>query len=175
MRIAARNAKNPRFDDVHYRVSEQPMVREVPTTPTIPDRIPRIRPPNRTPERGRPRPRGRDSPARNPSRATSRRANRHAEKHNDRPKPRSGERTQPTAHAVRQNPKTIQLRRSERTLAVHPRTRSRTRKNTNGSNKPKPRSPAQWQETDAISAPYSSSPESANRAKKPLRLLSRPH
>jgi hypothetical protein len=128
MRIAARNAKNTRLDDVHYRVSEQLMVREVPTTPTIPDRIPRIRPPNRTPERGRPRPRGRDSPARNPSRATSRRAKRHAEKHNDRPKPRSGERTQPTAQAVGQNPKTIQLRRSERTLAIHPRTRSRTRK-----------------------------------------------
>ena len=30
LRIAARNAKNARFDDVHYRVSEQPMVREVP-------------------------------------------------------------------------------------------------------------------------------------------------
>ena len=30
LRIAARNAKNVRFDDVHYRPSEQPMVREVP-------------------------------------------------------------------------------------------------------------------------------------------------
>jgi hypothetical protein len=30
LRIAARNAKNVRFDDVHYRASEQPMVREVP-------------------------------------------------------------------------------------------------------------------------------------------------
>jgi hypothetical protein len=30
LRIAARNAKNVRFDDVHYRSSEQPMVREVP-------------------------------------------------------------------------------------------------------------------------------------------------
>jgi hypothetical protein len=30
MRIAARNAKNACFDDVHYRASEQPMVREVP-------------------------------------------------------------------------------------------------------------------------------------------------
>jgi len=30
LRIAARNAKNVRFDDVHYRDSEQPMVREVP-------------------------------------------------------------------------------------------------------------------------------------------------
>src|ERR1700675_4143454 len=29
LRIAARNAKNVRFDDVHYRASEQPMVREV--------------------------------------------------------------------------------------------------------------------------------------------------
>jgi hypothetical protein len=70
------------------------------------------------------------APARNPSRATSRRAKRHAEKHNDRPKPRSGETTQPTAQAVGQNPKTIQLQRSESTLAIHPRTRSRTRKKT---------------------------------------------
>jgi hypothetical protein len=30
LRIAARNAKNVRFDDVHYRASEQPMVRQVP-------------------------------------------------------------------------------------------------------------------------------------------------
>jgi hypothetical protein len=30
LRIAARNAKNVRFDDVHYRSSEQPMVRQVP-------------------------------------------------------------------------------------------------------------------------------------------------
>jgi hypothetical protein len=30
LRIAARNAKNVRFDEVHYRASEQPMVREVP-------------------------------------------------------------------------------------------------------------------------------------------------
>ena len=30
LRIAARNAKNVRFDDVHYGASEQPMVREVP-------------------------------------------------------------------------------------------------------------------------------------------------
>src|ERR1700683_4722945 len=30
LRIAARNAKNVRFDDIHYRESEQPMVREVP-------------------------------------------------------------------------------------------------------------------------------------------------
>src|SRR6202521_1860412 len=30
LRIAARNAKNVRFDDVHYRPSEQPMVRQVP-------------------------------------------------------------------------------------------------------------------------------------------------
>jgi hypothetical protein len=30
LRIAARNAKNVRFDDVHYRPTEQPMVREVP-------------------------------------------------------------------------------------------------------------------------------------------------
>jgi hypothetical protein len=30
LRIAARNAKNVRFDDVYYRASEQPMVREVP-------------------------------------------------------------------------------------------------------------------------------------------------
>src|SRR6202167_6393694 len=30
LRIAARNAKNVRFDDVHYRANEQPMVREVP-------------------------------------------------------------------------------------------------------------------------------------------------
>jgi hypothetical protein len=30
LRIAARNAKNVRFDDVHYRASEQPRVREVP-------------------------------------------------------------------------------------------------------------------------------------------------
>jgi len=30
LRIAARNAKNVRFDDVHYRSHEQPMVREVP-------------------------------------------------------------------------------------------------------------------------------------------------
>jgi hypothetical protein len=30
LRIAARNARNVRFDDVHYRASEQPMVREVP-------------------------------------------------------------------------------------------------------------------------------------------------
>ena len=30
LRIAARNAKNVRFDDVHYRATEQPMVREVP-------------------------------------------------------------------------------------------------------------------------------------------------
>jgi len=30
LRIAARNAKNVRFDDVHYRASEQPMVREAP-------------------------------------------------------------------------------------------------------------------------------------------------
>ena len=29
LRIAARNAKNVRFDDVHYRANEQPMVREV--------------------------------------------------------------------------------------------------------------------------------------------------
>jgi hypothetical protein len=89
----------------------------------------------------------------------------------------AAERRKNAAHGASRgkNPKTIQLRRSERTLAIHPRTRSRTRKKTNGSNQPKPRSPAQWQETGAISAPYSSSPESANRAKKPLRLLSRPH
>ncbi len=30
LRIAARNAKNVRFDDFHYRASEQPMVRQVP-------------------------------------------------------------------------------------------------------------------------------------------------
>ena len=30
LRIAARNAKNVRFDEVHYRSHEQPMVREVP-------------------------------------------------------------------------------------------------------------------------------------------------
>jgi hypothetical protein len=30
LRIAARNAKNVRFDDIHYRDSEPPMVREVP-------------------------------------------------------------------------------------------------------------------------------------------------
>jgi hypothetical protein len=30
LRIAARNAKNVRFDDFHYRSSEQPMVRQVP-------------------------------------------------------------------------------------------------------------------------------------------------
>jgi hypothetical protein len=30
LRIAARNAKNVRFDDVHYRASEPPMVRQVP-------------------------------------------------------------------------------------------------------------------------------------------------
>jgi len=30
LRIAARNAKNVRFDDVHYKSHEQPMVREVP-------------------------------------------------------------------------------------------------------------------------------------------------
>jgi hypothetical protein len=30
LRIAARNAKNARFDEVHYRASEQPMVHEVP-------------------------------------------------------------------------------------------------------------------------------------------------
>jgi hypothetical protein len=30
LRIAARNAKNVRFDDVHYRANEQPMVRQVP-------------------------------------------------------------------------------------------------------------------------------------------------
>jgi hypothetical protein len=30
LRIAARNAKNVRFDDCHYRPSEQPMVRQVP-------------------------------------------------------------------------------------------------------------------------------------------------
>jgi hypothetical protein len=30
LRIAARNAKNVRFDDFHYRASEQPMVRDIP-------------------------------------------------------------------------------------------------------------------------------------------------
>jgi hypothetical protein len=73
LRFAARNAKNVRFDDVHYRASEQPMVREVPDYARQYLIEPRIRPPNRTPLRRRPRPRGRKSrsPARNKSRAAT--------------------------------------------------------------------------------------------------------
>ena len=146
-----------------------------PTSPAIPDRTPRIRPPIE--------PRSAGAPAREAATAVQRetQAEPRAAEQNATQKSTTtdpaAERRKNAAHGASRgkNPKTIQLRRSERTLAIHPRTRSRTRKKTNGSNQPKPRSTAQWQETGAISAPYSSSPESANRAKKPLRLLSRPH
>jgi hypothetical protein len=101
LRIAARNAKNVHFDDVHYRASEQPRVREVPDYarrylieqpefgPPIEHRSAGApaREAEPSPCSPGPPPRGRDNsrPARNPSRATSHRAKRHAEKHNDRP------------------------------------------------------------------------------------------
>ncbi len=77
LRIAARNAKNVRFDDVHYRASEQPMVREVPDyARQYLIEHPEFGPPHRLVGRGRPRPRGRTehvwpgrrSPARSKSR-----------------------------------------------------------------------------------------------------------
>ena len=69
--------------------------------------------------------------------------------------------------------KTIQLRRSGRNPALRNTIHPTTRKNTNESNKHKPRSPAPWQETGAISAPSSSSPASLTRTKEPLHKLTR--
>ena len=74
----------------------------------------------------------------------------------------------PTAQAMGEGQKPIELRGSERTLAIHLRRTShlsRTRRNTPGSCRPKPRSPAPWQATGAISAPSSNSPASADKAK----------
>jgi hypothetical protein len=153
------------------------MVREVPDYARQYLIEPRIPPPNRTLERGRPLAReAAKTVAQREAKAEPQPAQQNASQKSVATDP-AAERRKNAAQGAsrRKNPKTIQLRRSEGTLAIHPRTRSRTRKNTNGSNQPKPRSPAQWQEPGAISAPYSSSPESANRAKKPLRLLSRPH
>src|SRR5208337_741913 len=80
--------------------------------------------------------------------------------------PRSGDSIQPTPQAVGQNQKTIQLRRSERTRVKTTPIQNPIRENTNGSSRPKPRSPAPWQATGPISAPYSNSPASATRTKK---------
>src|SRR5580704_7667832 len=80
--------------------------------------------------------------------------------------PQSGERTQPTAQAVGQNQKTIQLRRSERNPAKatkirNPRT---TRRNTSVSSRPRPQSPTRYRETGA---PSSTSPASACQTTNP--------
>jgi hypothetical protein len=153
LRIAARNAKNVRFDDVHYRPSEQPMVRQVPDyARQYLIEHPEIGPP------------------------ISEECAADAPVHDAKPTPAQGEaqaeppaaKRQPTAQALGKRQKPIELRGSERTLAIHLRRTSypsKTRRNTPGSCKPKPRSPVPWQATGAISAPSSNSPASADKAK----------
>ena len=148
LRIAARNAKNVRFDT--KRESEkQSMVREVPDyAQQYLIEHPEFGPPLS--------PRADDTPV---PEATNAVVELQAPSH----KP------QRKAHrkkAQRQNQpqhKTIQLRRSGRNPALRNTIHPTTRKNTNESNKHKPQSPAHWQETGAISALSSSSPASANK------------
>ena len=147
LRIAARNAKNVRFDAHDHGIMAQPIVREVPDYarqyliehlefgPPIDSKKEQINPtpePQPTPaarSAGAPARVAAKAPAQREAKAEPQPAEQNASQETAKPHP-AAERRKNAAHGASRgtNPQTIQLRRSER--PIH-RTTSRTQKNTN--------------------------------------------